>query len=149
MWRRGRDSNPREAGSPYAISSRARSSTPAPLHSSTAKDVPPLYPAPFTLSTCSGRPPGSTGRPQGLRLDSAFAAYTRLYICGINGISPALTTDRPGIAILYRLNLTLINVRPIAVRPDVSFISASLPGAGFTWFRSWFMPSCFKSCPTL
>ena len=33
LWRRGRDSNPREAGSPYAISSRARSSTPAPLHS--------------------------------------------------------------------------------------------------------------------
>ena len=30
-WRRGRDSNPREAGGLYAISSRARSSTPAPL----------------------------------------------------------------------------------------------------------------------
>ena len=30
-WRRERDSNPREAVSPYTISSRARSSTPAPL----------------------------------------------------------------------------------------------------------------------
>ena len=132
MWRRGRDSNPREAGSPYAISSRARSSTPAPLHSSTAKDVLPLYPAPFTLSTCSRHPPGSTERPQGLHLPSAFAAYTRLYICGINGISLALTTDRPGIAILHRLNLPLINLRQIAVRPAVSFMSASLLGAGFT-----------------
>ncbi len=43
-WRRERDSNPREAVSPYTISSRARSSTPAPLRSAGRRVIIPTVP---------------------------------------------------------------------------------------------------------
>ena len=43
LWRRERDSNPREAVSPYTISSRARSSTPAPLREVGSPIIPRVY----------------------------------------------------------------------------------------------------------